>query len=264
MKLNRNDPCHCGSGKKYKKCHLESDTERERQEKALRTLNQWVAYHGGALATDVRSEAREAEPVKAALEALGAELSDPIVEQIALYDITVGEAPLIAKATTPDTRHTESRNSLRAVLARSVLTAFEVTEVKRGKGVRLRDRLLDVDRWIPDADLAEILEPMEALVGRVITVNERNVLIDGWERMAFRGRKAVFRDLEATREAADLESSEAQVKWVKSQAVAILKRARAPITITKSTITKSSPAPASEPAPATEAAPTTETAEASE
>ena len=25
MKLGRNDPCHCGSGEKYKKCHLEQD-----------------------------------------------------------------------------------------------------------------------------------------------------------------------------------------------------------------------------------------------
>ena len=25
MKLGRNDPCHCGSGEKYKKCHLEKD-----------------------------------------------------------------------------------------------------------------------------------------------------------------------------------------------------------------------------------------------
>jgi hypothetical protein len=25
MKLGRNDPCHCGSGQKYKKCHLEKD-----------------------------------------------------------------------------------------------------------------------------------------------------------------------------------------------------------------------------------------------
>ena len=24
-KLGRNDPCWCGSGKKYKKCHMESD-----------------------------------------------------------------------------------------------------------------------------------------------------------------------------------------------------------------------------------------------
>src|SRR4051794_15019577 len=23
--LGRNDPCHCGSGQKYKRCHLESD-----------------------------------------------------------------------------------------------------------------------------------------------------------------------------------------------------------------------------------------------
>jgi hypothetical protein len=27
MKLGRNDPCHCGSGKKYKKCHSDSDTQ---------------------------------------------------------------------------------------------------------------------------------------------------------------------------------------------------------------------------------------------
>ena len=25
MNLGRNDPCWCGSGKKYKKCHLDSD-----------------------------------------------------------------------------------------------------------------------------------------------------------------------------------------------------------------------------------------------
>ena len=25
MKLGRNDPCHCGSGQKYKKCHLPAD-----------------------------------------------------------------------------------------------------------------------------------------------------------------------------------------------------------------------------------------------
>ena len=25
MNIGRNDDCHCGSGKKYKKCHLEAD-----------------------------------------------------------------------------------------------------------------------------------------------------------------------------------------------------------------------------------------------
>src|SRR5207244_7867573 len=30
VRLGRNDPCHCGSGKKYKRCHLEQDEQRER------------------------------------------------------------------------------------------------------------------------------------------------------------------------------------------------------------------------------------------
>lgn len=27
MSLGRNDPCRCGSGKKYKRCHLDSDQD---------------------------------------------------------------------------------------------------------------------------------------------------------------------------------------------------------------------------------------------
>ena len=32
--LGRNDPCHCGSGKKYKQCHLVKDEETERAARA--------------------------------------------------------------------------------------------------------------------------------------------------------------------------------------------------------------------------------------
>jgi hypothetical protein len=32
--LGRNDPCHCGSGKKYKQCHLAEDEAKERAERA--------------------------------------------------------------------------------------------------------------------------------------------------------------------------------------------------------------------------------------
>lgn len=229
MKLNRNDLCHCGSGTKYKKCHMETDLAQEREEKSMRTLNEWVAYHAGALAVEVRSAAEAAEPIQGMLTRLGATLRDPIVEQVALYDIPLGEdGPLIASAEAPDPRHTETRNSLRGALAKSVLSVFEVTEVKRGKGVRLRDRLLDADRWIADVELANTLEPMEAVVGRVITVNERKVLVDGWERIWFRGRKAVFSDLQAARDAAEeIDSVEAQVAWVKGRAVDILARVRA-------------------------------------
>ena len=29
--LGRNDPCHCGSGKKYKQCHLAADEQKARE-----------------------------------------------------------------------------------------------------------------------------------------------------------------------------------------------------------------------------------------
>ncbi len=32
--LGRNDPCHCGSGKKYKNCHLGKDEEAARMARA--------------------------------------------------------------------------------------------------------------------------------------------------------------------------------------------------------------------------------------
>ena len=35
--LGRNDPCHCGSGRKYKQCHLAKDEEVERTARAKTT-----------------------------------------------------------------------------------------------------------------------------------------------------------------------------------------------------------------------------------
>jgi SEC-C motif-containing protein len=32
--LGRNDPCHCGSGKKYKQCHLAQDEVQQRDARA--------------------------------------------------------------------------------------------------------------------------------------------------------------------------------------------------------------------------------------
>jgi len=33
-RLGRNDPCWCGSGKKYKRCHLEQDEKKRSQRRA--------------------------------------------------------------------------------------------------------------------------------------------------------------------------------------------------------------------------------------
>ena len=51
--LGRNDPCHCGSGKKYKQCHLAADEAAEREARAKAV-------------TAAESAAPAAEPAKAA------------------------------------------------------------------------------------------------------------------------------------------------------------------------------------------------------
>ncbi|MEZ4465604.1 MAG: hypothetical protein R3F43_14295 [bacterium] len=106
----------------------------------------------------------------------------------------MGERPLIARAESADDLSGQRQEALRTALAQSWLSLHEVIECKRGKGVRLRDRLLERDRWVGDPQLALELEPMEVVLGRVIAFDKRNVLLEGYEKVWFRGRKAAIAD----------------------------------------------------------------------
>ena len=55
--LGRNDPCHCGSGKKYKQCHLAKDEAAERAKRAKE-----VAPETEAAAEAPKSSAAPAKP----------------------------------------------------------------------------------------------------------------------------------------------------------------------------------------------------------
>src|SRR5690625_1398166 len=45
-KIGRNDPCHCGSGKKYKRCCLEKDEQKQLLASKLpkQPIIQWMTY----------------------------------------------------------------------------------------------------------------------------------------------------------------------------------------------------------------------------
>lgn len=58
MKLGRNDPCHCGSGQKYKKCHLASDDAAKSAELSAAAA---AAAEAAAKAAAEAAEAAEAE-----------------------------------------------------------------------------------------------------------------------------------------------------------------------------------------------------------
>jgi len=59
--LGRNEPCHCGSGRKYKKCCLEKDAGRLRSEREVGPMAMGGAVGGrGSAANADAPRAREA------------------------------------------------------------------------------------------------------------------------------------------------------------------------------------------------------------
>lgn len=62
MKVGRNDPCHCGSGLKYKKCHLAKD---EADHNAALAAQRAAAAAAAAAATEAAPEGEPAEEAAA-------------------------------------------------------------------------------------------------------------------------------------------------------------------------------------------------------
>jgi hypothetical protein len=61
--IGRNDPCHCGSGKKYKKCHLEKDELEGRKKREKAALNAAaVASKKGETETAPSSDSKPKPP----------------------------------------------------------------------------------------------------------------------------------------------------------------------------------------------------------
>ena len=84
MKVGRNDPCHCGSGKKYKKCCLPADAAEKSNEIAEENIRQAKSQ---LAQQDVITDALSADRMPDALEdALFEEIEDESEEYQALND----------------------------------------------------------------------------------------------------------------------------------------------------------------------------------
>jgi hypothetical protein len=63
MKLGRNDPCHCGSGQKYKKCHQAEDDAKKSAELQAQAAARAAA---AAAAAEAEGEGEDKEAVTGA------------------------------------------------------------------------------------------------------------------------------------------------------------------------------------------------------
>jgi hypothetical protein len=177
-KLGRNDPCSCGSGRKYKHCHLdqyELPPLPERVGWLCRKATAYLERRGGQAASDVWSiaEARAGEDPDD--EALGRAFDDPLVIDVALLELGWFRQFVAERAALlPDDE---------ALLATSWLmvarTLYEVESVRPGIGLVVRD--------LRSAELIEVREQTfsrratEGMVicGRAVPDGETHQFIGG-------------------------------------------------------------------------------------
>lgn len=184
-KLGRNDPCHCGSGKKYKDCHLP-------QEQAFRSEQMRLREAQDLLLPKI-FEAAQALP-EAFAPAFALFWNERYsVEQMSELDehedrgaerfliwfafdyMPAGGVTLIeqlhATAGRGEFAADELEQHLLAQWQPVRLRPYQVTEVRKGRGVTLRDLLDDQQYEVADYGASKRLEDGEVVVGHIVPVD---------------------------------------------------------------------------------------------
>lgn len=179
-KLGRNDPCHCGSGRKYKQCHLQQDEEAARAqpeeppETEISLLNSF--FH---------------EVLEFALDRFRGDWFlhrfdfDDVEDQIELalpwsvYGFEIDGKTALAWFLEEhlDELSPEERD-LAAAQQEAWLSVWEATEVTPGEGMVLRDHLSGEIRQVRERSGSRSLIRYDSLLGRVIAF-EGGYVLDG-------------------------------------------------------------------------------------
>jgi hypothetical protein len=179
MEIGRNEPCPCGSGKKYKRCCLAKD------EQAARPPGQDLHELDHRLFVDMGTWARRRFQVETA----GAYDKYPIDfgerdEHLPLFAAWVTYERKLEGRVLADWyleergRHlmTHERAWLTAQLA-SWLSVWEVVEVEPGKSIRLRDKLTGAERTVSEVSGSRTLSPHLLVLARVVDHDGLSLLI---------------------------------------------------------------------------------------
>jgi hypothetical protein len=188
MPVGRNDPCPCGSGLKYKKCHLPVDDAarpvvREEARSTLHDLdNRFVervmGWSMGRFGDEVDPDVLEDSFPDIA--AGGLELLVPWV----VYHYTVDGVPLFEWYA----RENESMLSRRErdwieAQRRSWMSVWEVRESVPGKSMLLADLLTGEQRLVQEASASRSLIARDAILARVVDLGADSILVGTHRRV---------------------------------------------------------------------------------
>ena len=196
--IGRNDPCHCGSGKKYKKCHLNDDQGKARTIRSLRTPGQWVDFHWKNIESGLSGVIEsQLDLIKQRWnQTTTSEEASSLLAHHALLDAGQHTEAMIDLVRQNEVQSPEKAEPFAASLSSSYLSCFEVSKCRRGQFIELTDKLTGRTLRIHDSELSQALEPMEGIFGRVVHFEDQSHLLSGWSKLVFRERKRVFSDVQ--------------------------------------------------------------------
>ncbi len=158
----RNDPCHCGSGRKYKKCHLGRDEEEAAGTDRYHALDrrlfgEMMRFGFGRFGDALLPKSLRKIPEHGMLVTL----------QWAAYELPVEGKPLID--------HFQQRRRFDAAEGawidaqrRAWLSIWEVLSVAGGRDVAVRDLLTGQTRTVREAQASRSLRARDAILARVV------------------------------------------------------------------------------------------------
>jgi hypothetical protein len=151
MKTGRNDPCPCGSGKKYKKCCLVIDNVDTGREESIRArLVQELLRYFKTNYADKLEEALfffwdDFDPAEH-LDQATINLTDINFREWIVYDFIIDEEndkTLIDLYIENNSRLSSDEHRMLKKMRNSVISLYEVQEVFTEKGLLLKDLMLD-------------------------------------------------------------------------------------------------------------------------
>jgi hypothetical protein len=185
-RVGRNDPCPCGSGRKFKRCHGDTvatdhgaasvlDQRAERagrwHERDRRLLQEMLEVAKLRFADGLRDVVRAAERLA------GDDGADAMLPQWISYHARFGDRPLAARFM--DVRGSYLTRADRDWLVAECaawLSIWEVAEVVPGRGMELRDLLTGERRTIVETSASRLVVRFDAILARVVSIEDLSLL----------------------------------------------------------------------------------------
>jgi tetratricopeptide (TPR) repeat protein len=200
--VGRNDPCWCGSGRKYKKCHL------NRERLSLDERAGWLYQKAGMFLAEGHWRAEVAEVARVRAEysdgpyGLLRALDDPLVTDAVLFEGgAFAEFVSVRGGLLPEDERLLAEQWLLA--ERSV---FEVEQVRRGEGLTVRDvRTGDVHE-VRERAASRQVKAGTLICARVVPVGDTVQIFGGIEPVELHERDELITLLDAAPDPAELVS----------------------------------------------------------